>query len=125
MTYTSPPPAAVRPPASAPNSGTAVAAVVCSALSFVTVPVVLAIVGLVLASNAKREIEASDGRLGGEGLVSAARALAWINIAIGVVLLVALGAVVALLVVGDNSGTVNVRIGEEIGPTIGLLPWLR
>lgn len=125
MTYTSPPPAAVHPPASAPNSGTAVAAVVCSALSFVTVPVVLAIVGLVLASNAKREIEASDGRLGGEGLVSAARALAWINIAIGVVLLVALGAVVAFLVVGDNSGTIDVRIGEEIGPTIGLLTWTR
>jgi hypothetical protein len=38
------------------------------------------VIALVLASQAKQEIAYSGGRVGGEGLVTASRVIAWINI---------------------------------------------
>ncbi|MBW3648901.1 MAG: hypothetical protein KY440_14235 [Actinobacteria bacterium] len=49
--------------------------------SFIIFPFVAAVVALFLAPAAKRDIVASGGRLGGEGLVTAAKIIAWINIA--------------------------------------------
>jgi hypothetical protein len=71
----------------------AIVALVLAVASFVTVPVVLAIVALFLARSSEREIAASGGRLTGEGLAKAARITAWIHLGLclaGVVLFVLL-----------------------------------
>src|SRR3712207_1937784 len=65
-----------------PTEGKATGALVCAILSFFLCPIVLAVVALVLAGQATRAIQESMGRLGGAGMVSAARILAWINIAL-------------------------------------------
>lgn len=66
------------------TSNDAVIALVLSLLSWAVCPVVLAIVALVFASGAKKKIEASNGWVTGEGLVTAAKIIAWINIAVWV-----------------------------------------
>jgi hypothetical protein len=62
------------------TEGTAVVALVCAILSWVALPVVLAIVALVLARNAERESTASAGAKSGGGLVTASRWIAWLNL---------------------------------------------
>jgi hypothetical protein len=47
-------------------------------------PLALAIVALVLGSNALKEIRAGQGQITGEGLVTAARIVAWISIGVTV-----------------------------------------
>lgn len=53
-------------------------------LSWAVCPVVMAIVALVFASKAKTAIEASNGWLDGQGMVTAAKIIAWINIVFAV-----------------------------------------
>jgi len=69
-------------PTSAPSEPLAIWALVCAIGSWVLLPVVLAIVALVLASQAKRTIAASGGATSGEGLVTAARVIAWVHLAL-------------------------------------------
>ena len=85
-----PPPAAygsaqggwnAAPPAGA-TEGLAIAALVCAIGSFVLFPLVPAVVALVLAGRASDRIRASGGQRSGDGLVTAARVLAWINLAL-------------------------------------------
>jgi hypothetical protein len=71
---------------------------VCAIGSFVVCPVVLAIVGLILAQNARNRIDAAGGRLSGAGLVTAARVVAWVHIALFVVALI--GVIIAGFVLG-------------------------
>jgi hypothetical protein len=71
------------------SEGLAVGALICAIGSFVVCPGVLAIVGLILAQNARNRIDASGGRLSGSGLVTAARVVAWVNIALVVLVLLA------------------------------------
>jgi hypothetical protein len=66
--------------------------------SFVVCPLVPAIVALVLAHTAQQKIDASGGRLTGDGLNTAARIIAWIHI--GLIALV----IVILIVVGVTVG---------------------
>jgi hypothetical protein len=74
-----------------------VVALVLAIASFMVCPLIPAIIALVIASQAKQEIVYSGGRVGGEGLVTAARIVAWINIAgcallvVGVLLLIPVG----------------------------------
>jgi hypothetical protein len=70
------------------SEGLAVGALICAIGSFVVCPAVLAIVALILAQNARNRIDASGGRLSGSGLVTAARVVAWINIALVVLVLI-------------------------------------
>jgi hypothetical protein len=58
-------------------------------------PLIPAIVALVLAHTSQQKIDASGGRLTGEGLNTAARVIAWIHIGI-LVLVVAIIVVVAI-----------------------------
>jgi hypothetical protein len=86
------PPPAYAPPAQAgwqgqpgygppaQTEGKAVAALVLAIVSWVALPFVAAVVSLVLAGSAKREIDRSQGRLGGSGLVTASRIISWTNI---------------------------------------------
>ena len=70
-------------PAQFPKSSTyAVVSLVLAIGSFVLCPVILAIAALVVASSADREIKASNGWITGDGMVKAAKIIAWINIAI-------------------------------------------
>jgi hypothetical protein len=59
-------------------------------------PVVLAVVALVLCPSALQKIRTSNGRLEGEGLVQAAKIVAWINI--GISGLVVLGFILIALI---------------------------
>jgi len=101
--YGQPPPAYGQPgyapygyaPPAPANDGNAVAALVLSIASFVVCPFVAAIVALFLAQSAKRDILASNGTKGGLGLVTAAKVIAWTNIALTLLftLIVVLGLV--------------------------------
>lgn len=77
------------------NNGNAIAALCCAIGAWLVCPIVPAIIALVLAANAEREIALSRGAQTGEGLVQAARIVSWIHlglmslIVIGLVLLVA------------------------------------
>ena len=97
-----PPPGAPGPygpygygPVAPRNSGTAIAALVVAIASFVVCPLIPAIIALVLARNARNEIANSGGTVTGEGLVTAARVISWINI----VLWVALGLVFLVVII--------------------------
>jgi hypothetical protein len=66
--------------ATRPTASSATGALVCAILSWVVCPVILAVVALVLASQAQRKIRDSGGQLDGEGQIKAAKWIAWLNI---------------------------------------------
>jgi hypothetical protein len=70
--------------------------------SFVLCPLILSIAALVVANSASKEIEASNGWITGDGMVKAAKIIAWINIALTIVALIA---VIALGVAATSSST--------------------
>ncbi len=77
------------------TSNNAIAALILSIVAWVVCPIIPAIIALVLASKADKEIVASNGWVTGAGLVTASKIVAWINIglyaaliAIGVLVLV-------------------------------------
>ena len=94
-----PPPGDGQPPpyyGPPQNDGKAVSALVLSILSWVLCPVVPAIVALVLAGQSSRQIRESGGRLGGDGMNSAAKIISWINIVVvggSIVVFFALGTI--------------------------------
>lgn len=83
----------------------AIVALVLAVLSWMICPVVLAIVALVLAGNAQREIDASQGAKTGDGLVKAARIVSWINIAFYAALLVIMGIILIVAVASSPDTT--------------------
>ena len=76
------------PPPGAPQetSGKATASLVLAIASFFTCPI-LAIIALVLGSQADREIRESYGRIGGEGTVKAGRIVAILDLVFSVVMI--------------------------------------
>ena len=103
------PPFYQRPPQTA---GKATAALVFAILAWFVCPVIPAIVALVLASQADGEIRASGGALTGESLLTAARIIAWINIALlGFVIV---GATLAITFLGSTSTDKLSNIGSTI-----------
>jgi hypothetical protein len=99
------PPPGAGPYGQPPQGGTdttAVLALVLAIVSYLVCPVISAIVALVLASQASRKIQESGGRLEGKGLVTAARVLSWLNLALALV-----GGVLAVvfLVIAVNTDT--------------------
>jgi hypothetical protein len=73
-----PPPAWVTPPA---TDGGAIAALTLAICSFFFLPILGAVIALTLAPRARRRIAASGGRLKGRGLVTAAKVVAWCELA--------------------------------------------
>jgi hypothetical protein len=63
-------------------------------------PLLFAIVALVLASSAKREIASSNGWVSGDGMVKAAKIISWVNIALG-----ALGLIAILVILSSTGGS--------------------
>lgn len=70
------------------TSSSAIVALVLSILAWPVCPVIFAIIALVFASKADKEIIASQGRIGGSAFVLAARILSWINIGLFAALMV-------------------------------------
>ena len=77
------------------TSSNAIVALVLSIVSWVVCPVIFAIVALVFASKADKEIASSSGRIGGGSLATASKILSWINIGVFAALFV-LGILVLL-----------------------------
>ena len=99
-------PAAPVYAAAAPTSSNAVVALILAVASWAVCPIVAAVVALVFASTAAKEIDASGGRVQGSGLVTAARIVAWVNIGLFVAGIVIFGFVFILLaVLGGVSST--------------------
>jgi hypothetical protein len=73
----------------------AVIALVLAIASWLLFPLIPAIAALFVGSAARRDIEASAGRLTGDGLVTAAKVVAWINIGLSLA-----GLVLAVLAFG-------------------------
>jgi len=69
--------------------------------AWVVCPIILAIVALVLASNADKKIKASGHVLQGDGMVVAARVIAWANI------ILILGGFALALVIGGIAASTN------------------
>jgi hypothetical protein len=87
------------------TSGTAIAALIVAIGSYFVCPLIGAIIALVLAASATRELDQYPGQLTGHGLVTAARWLAAIHFAIvglfiGVVLILVAGFGVSLFGLG-------------------------
>jgi uncharacterized protein DUF4190 len=99
----------------APTDGNATGALVCSILSFVVCPVVLAIVGLVLASSAKKKIAASGGAIGGEGLANAATVISIINLALSALIFFG---VIAISFLGKSASSKFSIVGSSVGSFI-------
>ena len=85
-----------------PTSSNAIIAFVLSIVSWAICPIVPAIVALVLAQSAQREIAAGQGRVQGGGLVTAAKIISWINIGLWAAILV-VGAFIGILAVVASS----------------------
>ena len=84
-------PAAGYPGAAAPattTSSNAIVALILAVISWAVCPIIPAIVALVLAANASKEIAASGGRIEGQGLVTAAKVVSWVNIGLWAAILV-------------------------------------
>ncbi len=62
------------------TSNSAIVALVLSIVSWVICPIIPAIVALVFANKAEKEIAASNGWVTGGGMVTASKIVAWINI---------------------------------------------
>ena len=62
------------------TSNNAVVALILGIVSWLVCPIIVAIIALVYASKADKEIKASNGWLTGHGMVLAAKILSWINI---------------------------------------------
>ena len=95
--YAAPPPP--PPPAFGPapqTSNSAIAALVLSIVSWVICPIIPAIIALVFANRAEKEIAASNGWVTGGGLVIASKIVSWINIGLYAAL-IAIGVLVLIL----------------------------
>ena len=109
-----PPPAypgyAAAPVAAAPaTSSNAIIALILAIVSWAVCPIIPAIVALILAHSAAKEIAASGGRIQGGGLVTAARIVSWVNIGLWAAVVVVGGFFLVLAVVAGGMGDVNVR----------------
>jgi hypothetical protein len=97
------------------TSGKATAALILAIASFVICPIVPAIIALALVRQARQEIAFSNGALDGESLVTAAKIVAIVNLALfGVGVVVAALALLAIAFVGTNASTHFSRVGTSI-----------
>jgi len=79
-------------------------------VSIVLCPIVPAIVGLILASQARSKIDASYGRLGGRGLATAGKVLSISGLVMW--LLILTGIIVAAVVTNDEKSLTAIDVGD-------------
>ena len=80
-------------------------ALVLAIAAWIICPIVPAIVALVFASKAKKEIQASGGAVQGAGLVTAATITAWINIGFVGLFVVVFGLIFLIALVAGAAGS--------------------
>lgn len=100
-------PAYPSAPAAPQTSSGAIVALVLAIASWAVCPLVLAIIALVFASKADREIAASAGRIAGGGLSTAAKIVAWVNIGVFVAVTVIIIFVVIIAVIAGGLSQVT------------------
>ncbi len=84
-----------QPSYSPPTSSMATVSLIAGILGLTIFPFIGSIVAVITASMAKKEIQASRGALGGEGLAKAGGILGWIGVILGVLgICVALAAII-------------------------------
>ena len=88
-----------RPQETSPK---AIVALVLAIGSFVVFPLVPAIVALVLCASARRDIDASGGRVTGDGLLTASKIISWINIGLCIAAAVGFAVLFGLLAAGST-----------------------
>ncbi len=96
------------------TEGTAITVLVLAIASFVICPVIPAVVALFMCPGARRKIEGSGGALTGEGLVTAAKIISWVNLGLW-------GAGLLLVVVVGIIGAVFSDSSDEFSLVLGLL----
>lgn len=69
---------------SRPSSGLAIGSLISSILGLTFLPTIGSIVGLVLGYMARRQIEESMDRMGGEGMAKAGIIIGWIGVGLAV-----------------------------------------
>jgi hypothetical protein len=74
------------PYAAPPTSGLAVVSLIASIGGLTVLPTVGSVIGLILGYIAKRQIEESMGRMGGEGLARGGIIIGWVGIGLAVLL---------------------------------------
>ncbi len=82
------------PPIAPPSSSTAIISLIMGILGLTLLPFLGSIVALFTGYSAKKEVDASGGRIGGGGMATAGIILGWIGVALGV--LGCLGVVAAI-----------------------------
>lgn len=87
------------------TSSNAIVALVLAIGSWVICPIAPAIVSLIFAAMATKEINASGGSLEGQGLVTAAKIVSWINIGFWVAVIVVGAFVLVLLAIAGGLDT--------------------
>jgi hypothetical protein len=97
------------------TEGAATGALVCSILSWVVCPVILAVVALVLAAQARRRIAESGGALDGDSQIKAAKWIAWLNIGLFGLLAAFLAVIIVIAAVfGDGGGGGSSEFGLSV-----------
>ena len=81
-----------------PTPGNAIASLILGIIGIVLCPIVTSVVGLILGYGAKKEIDNSDGRLGGRGVAMGGIITSWIGLAIYI-------PIIALIVIGVAVGS--------------------
>ncbi len=81
------------------TSSSAIVALVLAIASWVVCPLFLAIIALVFASKADREIASAGGAIQGGGLSTAAKVLSWINIGIYIAIIVVMVIILIIVVI--------------------------
>jgi hypothetical protein len=71
--------------------------------SWIVCPFITAIIALVLAGQSNRAIDASGGRLEGRSMNTATKVIAWINIVLSVIALIALVGLIIVAATTDSS----------------------
>ncbi len=79
-----------------PSSSMAIVSLVAGILGFTFLPFIGSIVAVITGIMARREIEASRGALGGQGLATAGLVLGWVGVGLSVLGLCVFGAMFAL-----------------------------
>jgi hypothetical protein len=90
------------------SDGTAIASLILAIASFVFCPVVLSIVALALIPSSRRNINQSGGAVGGLGILTAAKIIAWINIGLFVLIV---GIAVIAGIASSSSGSSSNTLG--------------
>ncbi len=92
------------------SSGDATASLVLGILGLVLCPLICSVLALVFGYQARAEIDASGGRIGGRGSATAGVVLGWVGVAI-----VALFVLLIVIGIAAGSGTESVPSGPVTG----------